>query len=160
MSAGLRMTSIVVGAMAAIFLTGALSPGVGDDQPIDKKLEDMNRRIKSLEKAVGLYAAKESTASMIERVATLERRLGELSQDAARAKRSSADGSLRDSHRALETGERQRGELRARLTGLERDLRDVSGSARELRSLRAEQDRQRTAFKDLESRIRRLESRP
>lgn len=150
---------LVYGLIAAALLLATHVPVRGDDDELRRKLDALAQQVEKLERGLGI-SADATKRPIADRVETLEKGLGELSRSAGKPSWSSPDSNLRELRRALESGERQRNDLSTRLSQLERNTRDVSDVARELRSMRTTLDGMRTDLRDLETRVRRLESRP
>jgi hypothetical protein len=163
MSATLRTTTLVLGAVVTVILLTAWSPVVGDDKEdvqLLRRLEALARRLETVEKTLGARLGESGGRSIADRVTTLERGLGELSRATGNPRWSSPSTNLRELERSLSAAERQRAGIESRLRQLERDLHDASACARELRSMRNTLDSLRRSLRDVESRVRRLESRP
>jgi chromosome segregation ATPase len=162
MSGILRRSVYGVGAVVVVVLVTAWSPVFGDDDDdeLARKVDALARRIEKLETALGARAGDSSKPPLTDRVATLEKGLGELSRASGQPKWSSPDSNLRELRRTLEAAERQRNELGGRLGRLERDLHEASECAREIREAKTRIENVRTSLRELESRVRRLESKP
>ena len=163
MSIALREAGLVVGAIAAIVVVAAWSPvfGSGDDEGDPAaRLDALTARVESIERKLGTLAGDSSKPSIAQRVATLEKALGELSRATGKPRWSSPESNLRELKRSLAAAERQRTGIGNRVSRLERDLRDATGCARELRNITTKLDDLRRSLRDLENRLRRLESRP
>lgn len=162
MSVMLRKSVLGVGAVVVVVLVTAWSPvfGDNDDDELARKVDALERRVEKLETALGARAEDSSKQSLVDRVATLEKGLGEISRASGQPKWSSPDSNLRELRRTVESAARQRSELASRLGRIERDLRGGSASAREVRELKTSLEDARRSLRDLESRVRRLESKP
>jgi len=163
MSSTLPRTTIVLGLIAAGVIITARPPVFADDKEdakLARQLETLGRRIEALETAVGSRAGDSSRPSFSERLATLEKGLGDIARAAGRAKWSTPERNVNELRRSITNGERERTALRDRLSALERSSREVADCARELRSVRTTLDSLGRDLRALESRVRRLESRP
>ena len=163
MSTTLRRTVIVLALIAAGVIITARPPVFADDKEdakLARRLEALTDRVQAMERAVGSRAADSSLPSLSERLATLEKGLRDLAGAAGRAKWSTPERNVNELRRSITNGERERTALRDRLTALERSSREVADCARELRSVRTTLDSLGRDLRALESRVRRLESRP
>ncbi len=163
MSTTVRRTVIVLGLIAAGVIITARPPVFADDKEdakLARRLEALTERVAAMERSFGSRASDSSRPSFSERLATLEKGLGELAGAAGRAKWSTPERNVNELRRSITNGERERTALRDRLSALERSSREVADCARELRSVRATLDSLGRDLRALESRVRRLESRP
>jgi len=155
--------ALLGGLIAGLVLATAWAPVAGDektDEEQQRQVEALRKRLDVLEKVVGQRLGDTVGPSLAERLATLEKGLSRLSHAAGKPRWSSAEHNLRELESLVRTTARRQSDLAQRLSQLERDLRAVTGSARELREIRSALGRVERELRDLENRVRRLESRP
>jgi len=146
--------------LSTILVLATFAPVAGDDDDVNRRLNTLNKRLDTLEKTLGTRTGDAAGTSVVDRLDTLERALGQLSRAAGKPKWSSPEGNLRELERTLASAERERAALTSRLSQLERSLRHATDCSQELRTLKTQLDGFRRDLRDLQSRVRRLESRP
>lgn len=127
------------------------------DSESDRTIKQLTARIEAIEKTVGKKMAGQTYRSVLDRLQDVEGRVDDLKADLVGPANSGSglSGDLNQQVRRMDDDIKALGR---RLSGMERDFRETSSMASELREMRTLADRLKQKFDDLERRVKKLES--